>query len=550
MSMTGKIFKSIIAVATAVLIACFAIIFAVLYDYLTDRLTWELEQQTLFAAQGIESAGMSYFDGMQAQNRITWVGTDGQVLYDSAASEDSMENHADREEIRQAMENGTGSATRYSDTLGEKTVYFARRLSDGSVVRVSSQQHTVTLLGWGMLQPVCAVFLLTALLSAFLASRVAKWIVRPINEIDLEHPDQQQVYEELSPFLSKIHRQNRLIASQVKELTRTQKEFSAITENMSEGLLVIDAKTEVLSYNAGALRLLDVKECEIGVSVLPLNRSEPFRLAVEKALSGERCEQTFPMGNRIYRIMASPVYKDENVAGAVLLLLDVTEQEERDTLRREFTANVSHELKTPLTSISGIAEMLMNGIVKPEDVSRFGGDIYREAQRLIALVADIIKLSQLDENLIPMEKEPVDLYDLAQQCIGRLSDEARQHGVSFELEGDHCSVTGVRPVLEEMIFNLCDNAVKYNREGGKVVVSVVPQGEHVSLSVRDTGIGIPLEHRARVFERFYRVDKSHSRQIGGTGLGLSIVKHGAAYHNARLTLDSQEGVGTTVKILF
>ena len=550
MSMTGKIFKSIIAVAAAVLIACFAIIFAVLYDYLTDRLTWELEQQTLFAAQGIESAGMSYFDGMQAQNRITWVGEDGQVLYDSAASEDAMENHAGREEIRQAMENGTGSATRYSDTLGEKTVYFARRLSDGSVVRVSSQQHTVTLLMWGMLQPVCAVFLLTALLSAFLASRVAKWIVRPINEIDLEHPDQQQVYEELSPFLSKIHRQNRLIASQVKELTRTQKEFSAITENMSEGLLVIDAKTEILSYNAGALRLLDVKECEIGASVLTLNRSEPFRLAVEKSLAGERCEQTFPMGNRIYQIMASPVYKDENVAGAVLLLLDVTEKEERDTLRREFTANVSHELKTPLTSISGIAEMLMSGIVKPEDVGRFGSDIYREAQRLIALVADIIKLSQLDENSLPMEKEPVDLYDLAQQCVERLSNEAQQRGVSFELEGDHCSVTGVRPVLEEMIYNLCDNAVKYNREGGKVVVSVMPQGEHVSLSVRDTGIGIPLEHRARVFERFYRVDKSHSKQIGGTGLGLSIVKHGAAYHNARLTLDSQEGVGTTVKILF
>ena len=344
---------------------------------------------------------------------------------------------------------------------------------------------------WGMLQPVCAVFLLTALLSAFLASRVAKWIVRPINEIDLEHPDQQQVYEELSPFLSKIHRQNRLIASQVKELTRTQKEFSAITENMSEGLLVIDAKTEILSYNAGALRLLDVKECEIGASVLTLNRSEPFRLAVEKALSGERCEQTFPMGNRIYQIMASPVYKDENVAGAVLLLLDVTEKEERDTLRREFTANVSHELKNAADLHFGHCRDAHERHRQAEDVGRFGGDIYREAQRLIALVADIIKLSQLDENSLPMEKEPVDLYDLAQQCVERLSNEAQQRGVSFELEGDHCSVTGVRPVLEEMIYNLCDNAVKYNREGGKVVVSVMPQGEHVSLSVRDTGLASP-----------------------------------------------------------
>ncbi len=550
MTMTGKIFRSIIAVATAVLVACFAIIFAVLYDYLGDRLAAELEQQALFAAQGIEAAKETYFEGLKAENRITWVAANGRVLYDSAASEEQMENHADREEIKEAMETGTGSATRHSSTLGEKTIYAARRLADGSVVRVSSQQHTVVVLLWGMLQPICAVFLLSALLSGFLASRLAKRIVKPVNEIDLEHPDQGLVYEELAPLLSKIHRQNRLISNQVRELSRAQKEFSTITENMSEGLLVIDAKTELLSHNAGALRLLGVERCESGCSVLTLNRSEAFRLAVEGSLAGERCEQTLDIGGRVYQLIASPVRKEDAVAGAVLLLLDVTEKEERDTLRREFTANVSHELKTPLTSISGIAEMLANGMVKPEDVAGFGGDIYREAQRLIALVGDIIRLSQLDENSLPMEKEQVDLYELSGQVIDRLSEEAQQHKVTFALKGDPASIVGVRPVLEEMIYNLCDNAIKYNREGGQIIVSVLPQGEHVQLTVQDTGIGIPLEHRARVFERFYRVDKSHSKQIGGTGLGLSIVKHGAAYHNARLTLESQEGVGTTVKILF
>ena len=383
-----------------------------------------------------------------------------------------------------------------------------------------------------------------------MASALSKRILRPVNAIDLEHPEQSEVYEELSPLLSKIYNQNRVIDSQIEELQRKQAEFTAITENMSEGFLVIDDHTDLLSYNSGALRLLGAEAGLSRRSVLALNRSEGFRKAVELSLSGEHCEQLFEREGRYLQIIANPVYHEEHVAGAVLVILDITEKHARESMRREFTANVSHELKTPLTSISGTAEIIKNGFVKPEDIPHFAGNIYDEAQRLITLIGDIMRLSQLDEDSVPFEKGPVDLYELASSVLCRLEAAAGKRGISLTLSGEHATVNGVSQVLDEMVFNLCDNAVKYSRENGHVRVFVSEENGHVALRVEDDGIGIPAADQARVFERFYRVDKSHSKEIGGTGLGLSIVKHGAAFHNARVALESELGKGTTVTVTF
>lgn len=548
--MTAKIFRSIFLVATAVLLACFVLIFGMLYEHLGAQIQAELQTEAVYIAQGLAQSGESYFEGLRGTNRITWVAADGTVLYDSDSEAAAMENHAGREEIQEALTNGSGESTRYSSTFDERRIYFATRLADGTVLRVSSAQHSVWVLILGMLSPVVVIFVLAAILSGVLASALAKRILRPVNAIDLEHPEQSEVYEELSPLLSKIYHQNRVIDSQIRELQRKQAEFTAITENMSEGFLVIDGHTDLFSYNTSALRLLGAEAADGRHSVLALNRSEGFRKAVERSLAGEHCEQLFEREGRYFQIMANPVAHEDRIAGAVLIILDVTEKHARENMRREFTANVSHELKTPLTSISGTAEIIKNGFVKPEDVPHFAGNIYEEAQRLIVLIGDIMRLSQLDEDSIPLEKGPVDLYALAASVLRRLEPAAGQRGVALELLGEHVQVHGVSQVLDEMIFNLCDNAVKYNRESGHVRVSIGEENGHAVLRVADDGIGIPAADRARVFERFYRVDKSHSKEIGGTGLGLSIVKHGAAFHNARVALESELGKGTTVTVTF
>ena len=548
--MTARIFRSIFLVATAVLLACFILIFGMLYEHLGQQIQAELQTEAIYIAQGLAQSGMEYFNGLRGTNRITWVAADGTVLYDSDSEAAAMENHADREEIQEALTGGSGESTRYSTTFDERRIYFATRLSDGTVLRVSSAQHSVWVLIMGLLSPVIMIFVLAAILSGVLASALSKRILRPVNAIDLEHPEQSEVYEELSPLLSKIYNQNRVIDSQIEELQRKQAEFTAITENMSEGFLVIDDHTDLLSYNSGALRLLGAEAGLSRRSVLALNRSEGFRKAVELSLSGEHCEQLFEREGRYLQIIANPVYHEERVAGAVLVILDITEKHARESMRREFTANVSHELKTPLTSISGTAEIIKNGFVKPEDIPHFAGNIYDEAQRLITLIGDIMRLSQLDEDSVPFEKAPVDLYELASSVLCRLEAAAGQRGISLTLSGEHATVNGVSQVLDEMVFNLCDNAVKYSRENGHVRVFVSEENGHVALRVEDDGIGIPAADQARVFERFYRVDKSHSKEIGGTGLGLSIVKHGAAFHNARVALESELGKGTTVTVTF
>ena len=549
--MTSRIFKAIFSVALAVLMACLVFILGILFDYYGNRITQELRNESAFIAQGIEQDGSRYLENLPGNSlRITWIDASGAVLFDNTVDPTTMANHADREEFQQAQASGSGESIRYSTTLSEKTVYYAQRLSDGSVLRVSNTQYTLLLILISLLQPILIIVVIAVALSVALASRLSKQIVKPINELDLEHPEQAEIYEELTPLLSKLYSQNRVIQQQMDKLRRKQEEFSTITENMQEGFLLLDRRTDILSYNTSALKLLGAQQDVQNQSALTLNRSESFRKAVSQALAGTACETPMQMESRHYTLIANPVYENGEVAGAVIVILDVTEKESQDQLRREFTANVSHELKTPLTSISGTAEMLKNGFVSPEDVPHFAANLYDEATRLVTLIDDILKLSQLDEGSVLAEKAPVDLYALCQTILEQLSDTAGKKQVHMELTGERATVSGVQQILYEMVYNLCDNAIKYNVDGGSVLLTVSQESDGVCLCVADTGIGIPLEDQARVFERFYRVDKSHSKQIGGTGLGLSIVKHGAAYHNADIRLDSQVGQGTTICIVF
>ncbi len=548
--MTKRIFRSILLVTLTVLAASLVLIVGVLHGYFQDRVLDELALRTAYIAHGVEQRGGDYLtEDLPRECRITWMSAEGAVLFDNWKDPSGMENHMDREEVREALLLGKGHAARYSQTLAEQTLYYALRLSDGSVLRVSDVQYSVWMLVVQALQPVALMLLVAALLAMALASRVSRQLVRPINAIDLNDPAAGEDYEELAPLLGRIRSQNRQIQQQMRDLKRRQEEFAAITENMSEGLLVIDQETRVLSYNSAALRLLQAPPpAGEGESVYAFARDAGLRRCVEEALAGRRCEQMLERGGGSRQLIASPVEQDGARAGAVLVLLDVTEKEQRETLRREFAANVSHELKTPLTSILGTAEILCNGLVKAEDVPHFAGNIHRETERLIGLVNDIIKLSRLDEGGPAAQWETVDLYDLAGRVLGQLADAAVRKRVETALEGAHALVRGVPQIVEEIVYNLCDNAVAYNRPGGSVAVAVEDTPGGVRLTVRDTGIGIPPEDQGRVFERFYRVDKSHSS--GGTGLGLSIVKHGAAYLGAQLSLESAPGKGSAFTLTF
>ena len=547
--MTKRIFRATLTVALTVLLASLALIVGVLHGYFQDRVLEELTSRTAYIALGIEHEGRDYLEnGFPNDCRVTWVASDGAVLWDNREDPVRMENHADRTEVHEALLLGKGHAARYSDTLSQKTLYYALRLSDGSVLRVSDTQYSVWMLVLQALQPVALVMVLAFCLALWLAGRLARQLVEPINAVDLNDPGDEIGYEELAPLVGKLRSQKRQISRQMEDLRRRREEFTAITENMSEGLVIIDRETRVLSYNAAALRLLDAQAPGEEDSVLALNREPGFRRCVEEALAGRRREELLEREDACCRVLANPVEQDGAVTGAVLIVLDVTEKERREALRREFTANVSHELKTPLTAILGTAEILENGLVKPEDIPHFAGNIHREAQRLIGLVNDIIKLSRLDEGGTAAQWETVDLHAMAEEVLRQLAPAAEKQQVAMTLEGGSASVRGVPQIVEEIIYNLCDNAIAYNQPGGSVTVAVadVPEGGRVT--VRDTGIGIPQELRERVFERFSRVDKSHSS--GGTGLGLSIVKHGAAYLGARVELDSEPGKGSTFTLAF
>lgn len=546
--MTGKIFKNMLTLGVVVFLLCAIIFMSALYGYFEERVYLELQSEAELAAQGLTTGGLDFFEGLHTTDRLTWVDADGTVLFDSVAEASTLGDHSDREEIAEALETGVGMSQHYSDVYLEKTLYYALRAPDGTVVRVSCVQNTVITLLVEMIGPILWILILSLLLSAVLASHLAKKITEPLNEIDLDEPEQSQAYPELRPMLRRLAEQNSTIRQQMAELGRKQKEFAAITEHMSEGFALVDYGGTVLSHNSSAVRLIGPE----GVGEngeLRLGDVALFRQGVNTALSGQHWETSMEREGRSYQVMANPVITAGQVTGAVLFMMDVTEREQRETLRREFSANVSHELKTPLTSISGFAELMKEGLVPEEKVREFAGDIYTESQRLIDLVGDIIKLSKLDEGA-EFSMEQVDLYDLAVTIADRLAPEAAWNDIHLSVSGEHCVVTGVRQVLDEMIYNLCDNAIKYNVPGGKVQTSIRCEGDRGVVRVADTGIGIPYAEQERVFERFYRVDKSHSKEVGGTGLGLSIVKHGAAYHNADITINSTPGKGTTITLAF
>lgn len=550
--MTKRIFRSILVVSLTALLAALALVVGVLHGYFESRTEADLNQQAVTIARGTALGGIDYFEGLNISSRVTWVGQDGTVLYDNWQNASTMENHASREEIQEAMSLGKGTAVRWSDTLGQTAIYCAVRLDDGTVVRAASTQYSVWALVLQSVQPILVVVIAAMILAAMLASRLSKSIVRPINELDLNNPGgaSEDFYEELTPLLTRLRMQNHEIRQQMDQLRRRQEEFSAITENMSEGFLVLDIRTRVLSNNSAALRLLETDCVPVPgeTSAFVLSREEGFRRCVEEALAGRRSERMVRRETLCRQIIASPVMQDGHLGGAVVVILDVTEREQRESLRREFTANVSHELKTPLTAISGTAEILENGMVKPEDVGHFAGNIHREAGRLIELVNDIIKLSRLDEGGADGPWEEMDLYRLSKNVLEQVRPAAEKRNLTLSLKGGPAMACGVPQILEEIVYNLCDNAVAYNRDGGSVTVTVEDTGKGARLTVEDTGVGIPAEARDRVFERFYRVDKSHSR--GGTGLGLSIVKHGAAYLGATVVLRSEVGTGSTFILNF
>lgn len=548
--MTKKIFKSTVLVSAAVLILGVAFVMGILYQYFGRQLNSELEREARYLSYGVEQQGVEYLKQIKAlDSRITYIDKDGEVLYDNVADSDEMENHKDREEFQEALGQGVGSAVRMSDTLSEKTVYSAVRLSDNSVLRISSTQYSVFALVLQLVQPVLCIIFVMLILAGVFASRIAGKIVEPINAIDLEKPEDNNIYEEVAPLLGKINRQNRQIQNQLEEARRSQEEFSIITENMQEGLLVIDPYTMVLSGNSSAWRIFQVNEPKVGQSVYSLNRNEDFRKVIEQVLEGKHGSTLLHLDNEFVQLIANPVSRDGKTVGAVLLLMNETEKIQRENLRREFSANVSHELKTPLTSISGFAEIIQDGFVKEEDIKKFAGRIYREAQRLIQLVEDTIKISQLDEGENPYQWENVDLYNVAKDVCGNLREIAKKKNVHLYIDGERLICRTVRPILEEVIYNLCDNGIKYNKDNGTVSIHLKDLGNEVQISVEDNGIGIPREDRNRVFERFYRVDKSHSKEIGGTGLGLSIVKHGVTFLGGTLKLTSEVDSGTEITVI-
>ena len=547
--MTGKIFRSIFGVAMAVLAAALVVITGCMYGYFGDVGAMQLREELALSAAATEEMGEAYLRSLDAgQSRLTWVGPDGTVIYDTQVPAEKLENHGDREEIREALSAGRGSSSRYSATLTEKTLYEAVRLSDGSVLRISKSYVTAAILAVGMFQPVLLVGILAVILSVVLARRMAKRVVEPLNRLDLEHPLDNDVYEELSPLLHRIHTQQREINFQMRNLRRKTEEFGQITDNMREGLVLLDRKGMILSVNPAACRLFQTDPGCVGKDFLTVDRSLELSKGVEEALEGGHSEVRIRRGGREYQFDISGILSEGGVLGAVLLVFDVTEQADAERIRREFTANVSHELKTPLQSIIGSAELLEKGMVRPEDLPRFVGHIREEAARLVTLINDIIRLSQLDEGQ-RMPEEEVDLRAMAEEVFSVLRDAADARNITLSAEGEG-KLRGVRRLLFETLYNLCDNGIKYNADGGSVRVRIAETGDAVDIFVSDTGIGIPEEHQAHVFERFYRVDKGRSRQSGGTGLGLSIVKHAVQYHRGQVDLESTPGEGTTVHIRF
>ena len=548
--MTKKIFQSILLVAGCVLLTSLLIIVGFLYDYFGGVEKNQLRDELSLAAAAVEDGGTDYLSQLTADRyRLTWIAADGSVLYDTKTNAESLENHASRAEVSQALATGTGESTRYSSTLMEKTMYYAQRLDDGTVLRISISRATVGMIAVGMIQPLLIVLIVALILSGLLARRLSRRIVDPLNSLDLEHPLDNDAYEELSPLLKRIHHQHVEIQTQLRELREKTDEFTQITGSMREGLVLLDEHGSILSINAAAQALFGADAQCVGRDFLTIERSHEISAAIQAAAADGHSEVRAERAGRVYQFDISRITSDGKFLGTVILAFDITEQEFAERNRREFTANVSHELKTPLQGIIGSAELIENGMVKPGDLPRFVGHIHAEAARLVTLIDDIIRLSQLDEG-DAMPTEPVDLLAVSQEAAENLHDAAAARNVTVSVTGQPAVLPGVRRLIYEIVYNLCDNAIKYNRDGGRVDVTVAADAGGSSITVADTGIGIAPEHQARVFERFYRVDKSHSKASGGTGLGLSIVKHAVQYHHGRIELESTPGTGTTIRVVF
>lgn len=549
--MTKKIFRSICFTAISALLTALVLIMAVLYSYFSDNRMKQLITQTELVARAVETQGLTYLDGLNPDGyRITWVDSDGSVKFDSTTDNKNMENHLEREEIKAALAKGFGQSSRYSATLTQKQLYCAKRLSDGTVIRLSVSHLTWLALFLSMLLPIFAILAAVICLSLFMAYRLSKKIIKPLNELNLDNPKSSDVYEELSPLINRISSQQLQIKAQSSELERKKDEFETATANMSEGIILLNENGFVISINQTASKLLGISSYCVGKELLLFDNTVGLSELLKNAAAGSHGEMPVSIGEEDYQFSASPIVSDGGVCGVALIIFDITEKKKAEQMRREFSANVSHELKTPLQSISGCAELLLNGMVGPGEIPRFSERIYSESKRMITLIDDIIKISHLDEGAADTRYEETDIYELAGTAVKNISSAAELAGVTVALSGKPAVINGIPQLLYEIVFNLCDNAVKYNKRGGNVFVDVSKDKNTVRLSVRDTGIGIPAEHHQRIFERFYRVDKSHSKEAGGTGLGLSIVKHAAMLHNAAIELESFPNKGTLVTVIF
>lgn len=544
-SITMCLMTAVSVIITAVMISL--VIYRKNYNEMKSMIKAEAE----YISQAIDTEDINYLESVKnvTPSRITWIDSNGNVIYDSAG--ENLSNHSDRPEIIDAVKNGSGESSRLSETFSEQTYYYAVKLTNGTILRMSDTTSSIYHDIFSALPYTVIVIAIIIILAIIVSNNETEKIIKPINELDLDNPSNNLKYDELAPLLRRIEKQNSDIEKYISELKAKQVEFETVTENMSEGLIIINQKSTILSCNKSAVAILGGGEYNyISKSVFDLNHSKNFVDAVENAVVGKHDETALTINNRSYMVITNPVKHFDKISGAVIIIIDVTEKESREELRREFSANVSHELKTPLTAISGFAEIMKDGWAKPEDYQTFSLKIYNETQRLINLIEDIIKLSRLDENKIEITKESVDMLVLAKDAAARLSSKAKDKNISVTVNGDHGNITGVRQILDEMIYNLCDNAIKYNKKNGKVEVIVKDYISNVSVTVKDNGIGIPAEDLDRVFERFYCVNKSHSKESGGTGLGLSIVKHGAIFHKAKINIDSTLGIGTSIEIVF
>ncbi len=549
--MTKRIFKAICAAALGVFLVTMLLIMGVLYNYFSTVQQKQLRSETQLAVQGVEQLGIDYFDGLTTDNfRVTWIAANGDVLYDSETDSGSMENHLQREEIQDAMATGFGESARYSSTMMKQYLYCAQKLSDGTVLRLSISHNSVWVLLIGMLQPILIVIAVAVVASFILASKLSKRIVEPMNNLNLDDPLENEEYDELAPLLRRIYSQQQRLKSQQATLAQKQNELETIVGHLEEGMILLDKSCKVIAANEAALRMLEMKESDAaGKELLMLSRNMPLIEAVQEAMAGGTATRKTELHGKTIQIQAAAIGKPEEISGVAVVLFDVTQSEQAEQRRREFTANVSHELKTPLQSISGYSELLMRDMARKEDVQPFAQRIYSETQRLIQLVEDIINLSQLDEGS-GYQWTSVDLYSIASEVTESLEHFACEKKVQIHLDGGHAQMLGVPDLLRGIVYNLCDNAIKYNKPGGMVEVSVTKHDDGVSLTVKDDGIGIPEEDQDRIFERFYRVDKSHSKEVGGTGLGLSIVKHAAMLHKAEIKVSSSVGVGTEIQVHF